>query len=416
MEAFFKKPDELCLDGNLEENWNRFHRQFLNFVKLINVPKSDTEKAELDGPTKVAMLLNLIGNEACELFDTFTLSEKDKTDYDKVIVAFAEYCTPKANLLFERFKFYQRNQQEGETFEHFYAEVKRLAKSCTFGIELDNMIRDRLVLGIRHLDLQEALIRSTDVTLKAVADKCRMYEINLDRSRQMQKGEVDAIRKFKSNFNRDNRQNSTPYDRKANESQANETVKAKLQCKWCGYKHNKGSCPAYGKRCSKCDRPNHFAKVCRYSKTVHELEESGNTLYVDSLVQQATVQNETGVVQNETCVVQNKTGVVQNETGVVQNEFVNTFYIDTLEQRKAECNSIEAWYQYIEVGGVPINFKLDSGSDVNTLPLSEFNKIKLSQNINFKNTAIICESYSGDSLVPKGEINLKCCFKNKELM
>jgi len=34
-------------------------------------------------------------------------------------------------------------------------------------------------------------------------------------------------------------------------------------CKYCGLKHAKRNCPAYGKTCHKCGRKNHFATVCK---------------------------------------------------------------------------------------------------------------------------------------------------------
>ena len=34
-------------------------------------------------------------------------------------------------------------------------------------------------------------------------------------------------------------------------------------CKYCGKSHNRGNCPAYGKKCQNCGRDNHFKSVCR---------------------------------------------------------------------------------------------------------------------------------------------------------
>lgn len=42
--------------------------------------------------------------------------------------------------------------------------------------------------------------------------------------------------------------------------------KVKL-CQRCGYDHNPGSrCPAKGKQCKKCNKKDHFAKMCRSKK------------------------------------------------------------------------------------------------------------------------------------------------------
>ena len=40
-------------------------------------------------------------------------------------------------------------------------------------------------------------------------------------------------------------------------------------CKFCGRRHDRGRCPAYGKTCTKCSKLNHFATVCRSTKSSH---------------------------------------------------------------------------------------------------------------------------------------------------
>ena len=42
-------------------------------------------------------------------------------------------------------------------------------------------------------------------------------------------------------------------------------------CKYCGYTHQKGKCPAYGKICNNCRKWNHFSTVCE-SKAVNNIE------------------------------------------------------------------------------------------------------------------------------------------------
>ena len=40
-----------------------------------------------------------------------------------------------------------------------------------------------------------------------------------------------------------------------------------LDCNYCSHTHGKGSCPAYGKVCSRCGRKNHFDKKCRQDRS-----------------------------------------------------------------------------------------------------------------------------------------------------
>ena len=49
----------------------------------------------------------------------------------------------------------------------------------------------------------------------------------------------------------------------------------KYPCNFCGRKHlaDMAACPAYGKRCNRCDRPNHFESCCKAKKRVQSLQE-----------------------------------------------------------------------------------------------------------------------------------------------
>ena len=44
-------------------------------------------------------------------------------------------------------------------------------------------------------------------------------------------------------------------------------------CQYCSNKlhKHKTECPAYGKQCHKCSKYNHFAKLCKSVKSVHEV-------------------------------------------------------------------------------------------------------------------------------------------------
>ena len=74
-------------------------------------------------------------------------------------------------------------------------------------------------------------------------------------------------------------------------------------CKYCGKSHSRGNCPAYGKKCQKCGKDNHFKSVCKsgngnnnrdHSKTrgkkgkkkFHEVNENNNGGSMDDLAEQ----------------------------------------------------------------------------------------------------------------------------------
>ncbi|KAJ8880891.1 hypothetical protein PR048_017364 [Dryococelus australis] len=106
----FKSSSPLILDGNVCENFRKFKQNFAIFMLATGF----VSKPSL---VKVAMLLNVIGDEAVVLYYTFELMAEDRQDYEKVLKAFEDYCDPVKNIVVERFKFHSRLQEECESFK-----------------------------------------------------------------------------------------------------------------------------------------------------------------------------------------------------------------------------------------------------------------------------------------------------------
>ena len=69
-----------------------------------------------------------------------------------------DLLTPQPSSTVQRFKFNSRSQQDTETVSLFVAELKKLSEHCEFGDSLDNMLRDRLVCGLRDVKVQRRLL------------------------------------------------------------------------------------------------------------------------------------------------------------------------------------------------------------------------------------------------------------------
>ena len=70
----------------------------------------------------------------------------------------------------QRFKFNTRSQQPGETIAISIAELKHLAEHCEFGTTWDEMLRDRIVCGVRDLRIHRRLLAEPKLTLKRAID------------------------------------------------------------------------------------------------------------------------------------------------------------------------------------------------------------------------------------------------------
>ena len=52
------------------------------------------------------------------------------------------------NVIYEQMKFNQRIQQEGESVESFISDLYVLSETCNYGGLTNEMIRNRIVIGI----------------------------------------------------------------------------------------------------------------------------------------------------------------------------------------------------------------------------------------------------------------------------
>jgi hypothetical protein len=130
----------LSFEGNVSENWKNWKQRF----ELYMIASGAVEKPS---DVKVAILLHVLGEEAIEKYNTFNLSEEESKNYDKVIKVFNVYCVPKINETVERHIFFSRFQKEGESFDNFFTDLKKLSLTCNFKELKDSLIWDWIIIG-----------------------------------------------------------------------------------------------------------------------------------------------------------------------------------------------------------------------------------------------------------------------------
>lgn len=147
-----KPPPPLSFEGNISENWKKWIKRFDIYIKA-------TENSKKADDIKIAILLHVLGDEAQDKFETFDLTERQREKYVDVVQAFQNYCVPKRNESVCRYQFFQRTQQEGESFDDFVTELRRLSMDCAFGAIKDSLIKDKIVSGITNAQVKDRLLR-----------------------------------------------------------------------------------------------------------------------------------------------------------------------------------------------------------------------------------------------------------------
>jgi hypothetical protein len=171
-----------------------------------------------------------------------------------VLAKFEAYCQPRRNIPFERYRFNRRAQEPGETYDHYRTSLGKIAESCDFAsITPDEILRDRLVFGIRDPKTRERLLREGDLTLKRTDEICHAAE---SMAAQLKVVEDSSTGTGVSTVEPEKR----TWQEKTKQQDSGPPTKP--QCQNCGRRHDlrrRESCPAFGKTCNKCQKRNHFA-------------------------------------------------------------------------------------------------------------------------------------------------------------
>ncbi|XP_077548085.1 uncharacterized protein LOC144160802 [Haemaphysalis longicornis] len=170
---FLKPPDPLRFLGDISRKWKFFIQKF----NLFLASSETTDQKPRPESAKGALLLSIAGEEAIEVYNTFTFAEGESNlDYATVVKKFEEYCDAQQNEVYERYVFRKRVQKPGEPFEHFLRDLKTQARACNFGALTDSMVRDQIVFGTRDAKLREKLLADNKLTLENAEKTCKAAE------------------------------------------------------------------------------------------------------------------------------------------------------------------------------------------------------------------------------------------------
>lgn len=138
-------------------------------------------------------------------------------------------------------------------------------KACEYGQLNDEMIRNKLVLGIAHESTRRRLLREKELTLVTAIEMCCTAEQTDIRMRVMDTASSQAVHMEALH----SVAKQPPRQSKVRQSKSNKLCLGKTPwtCKYCENAHSKGNehCPAFGKKCKLCGTNNHYARVCQKS-------------------------------------------------------------------------------------------------------------------------------------------------------
>lgn len=352
-----KPPPSLSFTGDIAENYKRFKQRYQLYVKASGAD------VKLNDEGQIALFLHTIGDEVTQIYNTFDLTSSTK--FDDLIKKFDNYFIPQKNESMNRHIFFSRVMKEDECIDDYVTELRILSNDCNFESLRDSLIRDQIIRGIREKSLRERLLKEHGLDLNKCIQICKTFEITciqmqkFEKENKIEVAEVKRNSKYEYNKNQSKGKSQTAQGRQSEVSIHNASKK-NSSCYKCGYSHGY-KCPAYNVQCRKCGRRGHFARVCKNKNKVQVINESLSSDVVISSIKVGTI---------------NKNDL----------------------------------FESLQVGSKIIDFKLDTGSDCNVLPLKIIKQ--LGCNTMIKSSNIKLHNYDGSQINSLGFIDLRCKLIN----
>ena len=232
--AFPPLPPLEIHDTNASEKSKKFRLAWSNYLLAAELNKKP------DG-VQVSTLLTVIGEEARDIYSTFTdwAEEGDETKIKPVLEKFAAYCMPRKNVPFERYKFNRRMQEAGESYDQYKTALRKLAEGCDFRtITPEEILRDRLIFGISDTKVRERLLREKNLSLAKTDEICRASESMLAQMRIV--GGTSEAKVPEVNRIKDQERSPAPRTKKnfrRKQTQQGHSQGQRKECGNCGYQH-----------------------------------------------------------------------------------------------------------------------------------------------------------------------------------
>ncbi|XP_071866677.1 uncharacterized protein isoform X1 [Bombus fervidus] len=264
MDIYVRPPEPLSDNGDMVQNWQKWRKDFMIFMKASNsINKEQDYQAYL-----LRTYIGKVGQDVIEKIVSNHLKERDNMNI--LLAKLDKYFLPPKNEVIERYNFFKSCKNSDVSIENYIVYLKNKAKTCNFGNMTDSIIRDKLIIEFDDKQMRQKLFNVKDLNLSG------FISIFNEHKSAMQKRKQDTNQNRKqiddNNIKIDNvsAKNVTHSNKEISNSNRNEKRvrrQNKKNCSKCNQRHPMQACPAWGLKCEKCYKYNHYTNCCPVQPT-----------------------------------------------------------------------------------------------------------------------------------------------------
>ena len=132
------------------ENWVSYVERMTLFFEGKGIEEETKKKT---------ILLSSVETQMLKLLKSLSVPSKPANKkFKELVQMMTNHQNTKPNSIVERFQFNNQNRKQEESIAECIAELRRLAEHFNYGTILKDMLRERLVCGLKNECIQQRLL------------------------------------------------------------------------------------------------------------------------------------------------------------------------------------------------------------------------------------------------------------------
>ena len=231
-----------------KETWTAYTERLQEYFLANDVDVAEKQRA---------ILLSVCGAATYQLIrDLVSPARPNTKTFDEIVQLVQDHHQPPPSFIVQRYNFNMRNQEEGETISAFIAGLRRLSEHCRYEAMLEDMLRDRLVCGVRDKRIQQRLLAepAADLTFQRARELALATETATRNSQDLQASKSPTVK-------------TEPLlkiqHQNISQTSATDIGRGTSACYRCGGDHLHKDCRFRDAVCRLCKKKGHIARACR---------------------------------------------------------------------------------------------------------------------------------------------------------